>query len=46
MPTPKFQCTAMAGPILNWNQTVSVQQRLCAFHVGLGSSQAASEKLG
>ena len=45
MPTPKLQCTTVARPILNWNQTISVQQSLCAFHVGLASCQLAGEKL-
>ena len=35
MPTPKLQRTTVAGFILNWNQTVSVQQSLCTFHLGL-----------
>jgi hypothetical protein len=35
----------VAGPILNWNQTISVQQSLGAFHIGLRRSQVASEEL-
>jgi hypothetical protein len=35
----------MAGLILNWNQTISVQQILRVFHIGLGNGQPASEEL-
>jgi hypothetical protein len=45
MPTPKLQRTPVARRILNWNQTISAQQSLCAFHVGLSSDQPASKKL-
>jgi hypothetical protein len=45
MPTPKLQRTTVAGLILNWNQTISIKQSLCAFHVGLGSGQPAAKEL-
>jgi hypothetical protein len=45
VPTPKLQRTTMAGLILNWNQTISVQQILRVFHIGLGNGQPASEEL-
>jgi hypothetical protein len=45
MPTPKLQRTTVAALILNWNQTISVQQSLCAFHVRLRSGQLATEEL-
>jgi hypothetical protein len=42
---PKLQRTTVTGLILNGNQTISVQQSLCAFHIGLGSGQLATEEL-
>jgi hypothetical protein len=43
MATPKLQRTSVARIILNRNQTVSVQQSLCTFHLGLGSGQVTAE---
>jgi hypothetical protein len=45
MPTPKLQGTTVAGLILNWNQTISVQQSLRTLHVGVGSGQVPSEQV-
>jgi hypothetical protein len=45
MPTPKPQRPTVARLILNWDQTILVQQSLGTFHVGLGSGQSASEEL-
>src|SRR5215218_5034178 len=37
--------TTVPGVLLNGNQTISVKQSLCTFHVCLGSGQVPSEQL-